>query len=530
MLETLRGARIPRSGATVLSLALLLGGADLVAQRRGAPPQPLALRVGTIHPVSGPAITDGVILIRGGRIAAVGPAGEIELPEDARVLEYPSGHAYPGFVDALSSAFADAQVLQAGGVDASSTVDGALDPTDVISRQLAACGVTTAYVSSRATAPWRGRGVLIRPQPDGFRAFGRGETPVAEHWRLVVQDAHPLAQVDAIANSGKEFDELAKYEEAFEKHAEKVKEYDEAFEKYLAWHRARKPASEPGSDQKDGAQPPGEAPAPAAQGGPEGGGTGGPPGEGGRRPGGRRRPPESGGGETPAPAGGQPPQSPPAEAPKPDGQQPAGESKDEAPKRPDYPKAPARDPAKDALIEVRDGKLKLFAEARRPAEIRRVIEIVRELKLSGAVLEDPTGGAELAADIARAGLGAILTTGLPPGDSPFVAADQADLSVAAAFARAGVPFALASGDAKRARQLADVAAEAIGEGVPEDVALRAITLTPAELLGVADRVGSLAPERLADVVITSGPLFASDSRIVSVLSGGREVRTAESDR
>ena len=66
-----------------------------------------------------------------------------------------------------------------------------------------------------------------------------------------------------------------------------------------------------------------------------------------------------------------------------------------------------------------------------------------------------------------------------------------------------------------------MAAAAIGRGLPEAAALRAITLTPAEILGVAKETGSLTRNKLADVIVTSGPLFASDSRMLLVLSKGR---------
>ena len=66
-----------------------------------------------------------------------------------------------------------------------------------------------------------------------------------------------------------------------------------------------------------------------------------------------------------------------------------------------------------------------------------------------------------------------------------------------------------------------MAAAAIGNGLPEAAALRAITLTPAEILGVAKETGSLTRNKLADVIVTSGPLFASDSRMLLVLSKGR---------
>jgi imidazolonepropionase-like amidohydrolase len=66
-----------------------------------------------------------------------------------------------------------------------------------------------------------------------------------------------------------------------------------------------------------------------------------------------------------------------------------------------------------------------------------------------------------------------------------------------------------------------VAAAAVGAGLDRDQALRAITLTPAEILGIAQDTGSLQPGKLADVLVTDRPLFASDSRVLLVLARGR---------
>ena len=66
-----------------------------------------------------------------------------------------------------------------------------------------------------------------------------------------------------------------------------------------------------------------------------------------------------------------------------------------------------------------------------------------------------------------------------------------------------------------------MAAAAVGRGLAPDAALRAITLTPAEILGVDADTGSLSRGKFADVLVTSGPLFASDSRVLLVLSKGR---------
>ena len=60
-------------------------------------------------------------------------------------------------------------------------------------------------------------------------------------------------------------------------------------------------------------------------------------------------------------------------------------------------------------------------------------------------------------------------------------------------------------------------------GLGEAAARRAVTQTPAEILGIAADAGTLQEGKLADVGITSAPLFRSDSRILTVLSAGRTV-------
>ena len=64
-------------------------------------------------------------------------------------------------------------------------------------------------------------------------------------------------------------------------------------------------------------------------------------------------------------------------------------------------------------------------------------------------------------------------------------------------------------------------AAAVGSGCSPEAALRALTLTPAEILGVSEDTGSLSRDKFADVLVTEGPLFASDCRVLLVLSKGR---------
>src|SRR5262245_20540323 len=64
-------------------------------------PGVFAVTGGTVHPVSGPAIPNGVVIIRGGLIEAVG--ANLPIPADATVIDAKGGHVYPGLIDAATS-------------------------------------------------------------------------------------------------------------------------------------------------------------------------------------------------------------------------------------------------------------------------------------------------------------------------------------------------------------------------------------------------------------------------------------------
>lgn len=66
------------------------------------PPGVFAITGGTVHPVSGPSIANGVVVVRDGLIEAVG-AG-LAVPADAAVIDAKNGHVYPGLIDAQTSA------------------------------------------------------------------------------------------------------------------------------------------------------------------------------------------------------------------------------------------------------------------------------------------------------------------------------------------------------------------------------------------------------------------------------------------
>jgi len=76
----------------------------------------------------------------------------------------------------------------------------------------------------------------------------------------------------------------------------------------------------------------------------------------------------------------------------------------------------------------------------------------------------------------------------------------------------GIPFALTTSGASD--DFWENLRKAVASGLPENAAIDALTRIPAEILGVGDRVGQLQPGALANLIVTSGPLLAPDSRIL----------------
>lgn len=480
--------------------------------RRGT----LAIHVGVLHPVSGPAIRDAVLLVRGPRIAALGPKDRVRVPEGARLLDLPHAHAYPGLVDALSSVFADKAVRNDTATDAGTRIVDGLDPFDPASRHVVEAGVTTAFVSNRGATAWRGLGALVRPRAEGFTVM-RGGEEVAVSMRVggPHDRTHPLARQQALRRLGKAFEALEAYEKQHADYRKALEKYRKDFAAYLAWHRKKNkgktpPRSQEGRDKAGKGQ-----------------GTRGRAGKGPRalRRQGRGRPrpsPSRGSGKGVSPT--EPDAKGAAKAPAAGGSgaRPAG-STEKAPARPKRPRKPKKDPAKEALLKVKKGELPLRVEAHRPDEIRAVLDLARRFEIPHVVLEIASGAAPLASRLADAGV-PVVVAGIEPGFEREDGIDHARL--AARLSRAGVAVAIGSGTTP-VRHLPVLAALAVSKGMDPDDAVRALTLTPARILRIADRVGSLERGKIADVLITDAPLLDARCRVLRVLSAGRTVFEAK---
>jgi len=102
-------------------------------------------------------------------------------------------------------------------------------------------------------------------------------------------------------------------------------------------------------------------------------------------------------------------------------------------------------------------------------------------------------------------------------DNAFMALDSAQM-----LETLGVPIALSShGTALPGARLDRQAGFAMRGGLPFDAALRAVTLNPAKMIGVDNRVGSIAVGKDADLVLWNGKPFEITSRVIGVLIDGR---------
>jgi imidazolonepropionase-like amidohydrolase len=175
----------------------------------------------------------------------------------------------------------------------------------------------------------------------------------------------------------------------------------------------------------------------------------------------------------------------------------------------------------EALKPVLAGELPLIVHVDRAADIRALLALAREYRLRTVVL----GGAEAwqAADDLAAARVPVLTGGLTDLPGSF---DElgATLENAARLRRAGVAVALTTGGENnfKVRTIRQHAGNAVAYGLAWDEALRAVTLTPAEIFGVADRLGSLEVGKAASLFVASGDIMDHRTAVERVFIDGEE--------
>ncbi|MEW6724570.1 MAG: amidohydrolase family protein [Bacillota bacterium] len=179
--------------------------------------------------------------------------------------------------------------------------------------------------------------------------------------------------------------------------------------------------------------------------------------------------------------------------------------------------ADTRDLGREVWSRVLRRELPLLVHVYREFDIANALQLAAEWGLR-LILEDAPE-AHLAADIlAEAGVPVVVGPLMVPrfGERKWLS-----LRTPAVLAQKGVEFAITTGHPTiPIRYLLTQPATAVGEGLDEEVALRSVTLAPARIFGVSDRIGSLEPGKDADLVVLSGPPFAATSYVTAVYING----------
>jgi imidazolonepropionase-like amidohydrolase len=391
--------------------------AGLLLVTSAAPAQTIAIVGGRVHPVSGPVIENGTVIIRDGRIVAVG--ANVPVPPDAARVDASGKWVTPGIVNAVTAL----GVVEVGAVD--ETVD--------IPARGRGDAVTAAH---RVWEGYNPNSPLIQvTRNDGITTVGvapggglvSGQAAIIDLADGSLSDVLLRAPVAMVADIG------SKSEETGASRAELIQRMRELLSDAREYQR-RRDAYE------------------------------------------------------------------------------RNQSREMAARRLDL----------EALLPVVQGRLPLVVTADRASDIQQALALGRELNLRVIV----NGGAEawmVADELARSGVPVI--TGSLNNIPQSFATLGARQENAALLQRAGVRVIINGGaDAFNARNVKYEAGVAVAFGLPWDQALRAVTLTPAEVFGVSDRIGSLQTGRDANVVVWSGDPFEPISKAERVFVRGKEVQ------
>ncbi len=179
----------------------------------------------------------------------------------------------------------------------------------------------------------------------------------------------------------------------------------------------------------------------------------------------------------------------------------------------------------EAMLPVLSGARPVFFHAQDASQIRFALNFAQRYQLKMVLV----GGmdAPAFAEILRERKIPVVVTGIHKLPSRRGAEYDASYSLAAKLAAAGVQFCIARGgaddDAHNERNLPYEAAVAATFGLDANEALKAITLYPAQILGVADKIGSLETGKLANFFVSDGNPLETMTKIEQIYIQGRVV-------
>jgi imidazolonepropionase-like amidohydrolase len=183
---------------------------------------------------------------------------------------------------------------------------------------------------------------------------------------------------------------------------------------------------------------------------------------------------------------------------------------------------PDRNVVLEPLVPYVRGEQPVIFRADREAEIRGAIKFAEEMKLKPIIL----GGNDAwkVASLLKEKNIPVILTGIFSLPSREDDAYDALYENPAKLQQAGVRFCISTGDSgPEVRNLAQYAGMAAAFGLSKADAVKAVTLYPAQILNVADRLGSIEAGKMANLVVTDGDLLEIRTRIKYLLIDGRPV-------
>jgi imidazolonepropionase-like amidohydrolase len=400
-----------------------------VACLRAAGPETILLRGATVHPVSGPDIADGSVLMRDGKIAEVGV--RIGVPKGARVIELKGLHIYPGMIDSATEI----------GLTEIEAVREMSDISDIglFKPQLrAAAAVNPASEHIPVT---RANGITsVITNPGGGIIAGQSVLMHLNGWTMedmavrapvAMRLEFPQIRMPNRFGGGAETPARASaYADAKKRYEQQLRELNDFMECAQRYRQVKTAAG------------------------------------------------------------------------------------------PDF----ETDLKLEAMIPVLDGKLPMLIRAEKEKTIKEAIAFADKQKVH-VILERGTEAWKVAAELKAHNIPVVLppTLRLPdeeddPYDKPF--------SIPGELWKAGVKFAFASygpGAEDNPRNLPYQAAAAVGFGLPQEEALKAVTINPAQIWGVGDELGSIEKGKCADLIVTDGDPLETRTQIKQMFIKGAPV-------
>lgn len=180
----------------------------------------------------------------------------------------------------------------------------------------------------------------------------------------------------------------------------------------------------------------------------------------------------------------------------------------------------------EAMMPVFDGDLPVFIHAETVAQIQNALHFTATEEIANPVIVGGRDSWRLTDELKAQNASVILS---PINGLPFRRWESYDTAYVAPMKLhdAGIPFCIAntgtSFDAANERNLPYQAARAVAHGLPHSVALKSVTLFPARILGVADRLGSLEPGKEASFFVSNGDPLEVMSNVERAWVRGREI-------